>query len=247
MANIGGSQESSSGDVLSRIPSGLSFSRLDQVPEKILKPVDIVEKKVKLVAMVKPFKRESPGKDSPSKTIKSSPHKKIKLSDYPFEADVVSLVPQPTFKVRWGPCLDVVDNPPKELSKEDNIVGEVLPDPEPTKAVEGHNKNKKVETKNLIPSKIETKKAVDSDASKTDVSQTEPAGTTKISENQCEDCKKIMKTPKSLIDHKKKFRCPGKTEIDEDLKAKNILPGEHTLEEAAENEGSNNRETTRPE
>ena len=32
---------------------------------------------------------------------------------------------------------------------------------------------------------------------------------TGTAENKCEDCYKIMKSMKSLIDHKKKFRCPG--------------------------------------
>ena len=199
MANIGGSQQSSFGDVFSQIPSGLS-----------LKPVA----RGKPVSMVKPFKRENPGdpgKDSPSKKIKSSPPKKSKLSEDLFKADVV-------------------DNPPKELSKVDKKVGEVLltPDPQPLKDV------KKKYANNLAQSKNQTEKVVDFDAltSKTDVSEKESSETTKTSENQCADCKKIMKTPKSLIDHKKKFRCPGKTQIDEDLKANNILPGEHTLEEA---------------
>ena len=113
MANIGGSQQSSFGDVFSQIPSGLS-----------LKPVA----RVKPVAMVKPFKRENPGdrgKDSLTKIIKSSPPKKIKLSEDLFKADVV-------------------DNPPKELSKVDKKVGEVLltPDPQPLKDVKKTYTNK---------------------------------------------------------------------------------------------------------
>ena len=59
---------------------------------------------------------------------------------------------------------------------------------------------------------------------------------TEILENQCGDCYKIMKSAKTVIDHKKKFRCPGKkvettkqTDL-EDLKTKKTSPEEKAAE-----------------
>lgn len=66
--------------------------------------------------------------------------------------------------------------------------------------------------------------------------QPELLSKTEILENQCGDCYKIMKSAKTVVDHKKKFRCPGKKfgaikETDlKDFKTKKSLSEEKAAE-----------------
>ena len=75
--------------------------------------------------------------------------------------------------------------------------------------------------------------------SQPETTKTETVGSAEISENQCGDCYKVMKSVKTVIDHKKKFRCPGKKfgsikQTDGDLNAKKSLSEVNNLEKAAE-------------